>query len=268
MITQAEAFHASDHETWLSYWSRCRINTIVYKFPDYSAEDNPVLIRYREIRDDENVEEPHPDVEVKQVETPLDTNCFRGLIEALPDDHRNKTMEGIQKQSADYHTGMSQREKDFEEFLEYRANGNLKVETIDDTRPISWESIRSASTEELFQTKLEIFESPPVQESDKKEYRSNIRKASSIIEAMHWYYLIVNDDAETSASEEKVPENIDMLLDDLPSEAIFKWKLQLFEKEDVQNSKNKKARSKIRKATNLVELFAAYAELGEEDKKE
>ena len=177
-------------------------------------------------------------------------------------------MEGIQKQSADYHTGMSQREKDFEEFLEYRANGNLKVETIDDTRPISWESIRSASTEELFQTKLEIFESPPVQESDKKEYRSNIRKASSIIEAMHWYYLIVNDDAETSASEEKVPENIDMLLDDLPSEAIFKWKLQLFEKEDVQNSKNKKARSKIRKATNLVELFAAYAELGEEDKKE
>ena len=83
--------------------------------------------------------------------------------------------------------------------------------------------LQSFSTEELFQTKLEIFESPPVQESDKKEYRSNIRKASSIIEAMHWYYLIVNDDDETSASEEKVPENIDMLLDDLPSESIFKW---------------------------------------------
>ena len=54
---------------------------------------------------------------------------------------------------------------------------------------------------------------------------------------------------------------------DLKDEAD-KWKLQLFEKEDVQNSKNKKARSQIRKATNLVELFAAYAELGEEDKKE
>ena len=76
MITLAEAFHASDLETWTTYWSRCRINTIVYKFPDYSAEDNPVLIRYREIPDDENVEEPHPDVEVKQVETP--TTEFRG----------------------------------------------------------------------------------------------------------------------------------------------------------------------------------------------
>ena len=267
MITLAEAFHASDLETWTTYWSRCRINTIYFKFPDYTDDRNPVLVRFREIPDDEDVTEPHPDVEVKQVETPLDTYCFKGLIEALPEDHRNKTMEGIQKQTADFHDGMLQREKDFEEFLEYRQAGNIKIETIDDTRPISWESIRSASTEELFQTKLEIFESPPVQESDKKEYRSNIRKASSIIEAMYWYYLIVND-VEATASEEKVPENIDSLLDDLPSEAIFKWKLQLFEKEDVQNSKNKKARSKIRKATNLVELFSAYAELQEADKKE
>ena len=268
MITQAEAFHASDEDTWLEYWSRCRVNTIVHKFPDYTAEDNPVLVRYREIPDGENVEEPHPDIAVKQIETPLDTYCFISLLKALPDDHRNKTMEGIHKQTADFHEAMGLKEREFEEFLQYKKDGNLKVETIDDTQPISWESIRNASTEELFQTKLEIFESPPVQESDKKEFRSNIRKASSIIEAMYWYYLIVNDIDGSDGSEEKVPENIDALLDDLPSEAIFKWKLQLFEKEDVQNSKNKKARSKIRKATNLVELFAAYAELSEEDKKE
>lgn len=126
------------------------------------------------------------------------------------------------------------------------------------------------STEELFQTKLEIFETQPVQESDKKEYRSNIRKASSIIEAMHWYYLIVNDiEMSTSEkSEEKIPENIDILLADISSETLFKYKLQLFEKEEIQNSENKKARSKLRKATNLIELFSAYNEVILLDKKE
>ncbi len=84
---------------------------------------------------------------------------------------------------------MIKQEKDFEEYLEYKKQGDLRIETIDDTKPISWESIMNASTEELFQTKLQIFESPPVQECENKEYRSNIRKATSIIEAMYWYFF-------------------------------------------------------------------------------
>ena len=125
----------------------------------------------------------------------------------------------------------------------------------------------------MFQTKLEIFESSPVQESNNKEWRQNIRKADSIIEAMYWYYLIVNgssdsDEAEKKA-EEKFPEFIDKVIDEeFPSEIIFKYKLQIFEKEHVQNSKNKKARSKIRKSTNLVELLAAYSEILNDSKKE
>jgi hypothetical protein len=270
MITLNEAFHASDYETWLTYWSRCKVNTIFHKYPDYTAEDNPVLVRFREIPDGEDVEIPHPDIEVKQIETHLDTYCFKTLLKALPENHRNKTLEGIQLQSANFHDAMAKREKDFDEFLEYKLAGNLNIETIDNTKPISWESIRTASTEELFQTKLEIFETQPVQESDKKEYRSNIRKASSIIEAMHWYYLIVNDiEMSTSEkSEEKIPENIDILLADISSETLFKYKLQLFEKEEIQNSENKKARSKLRKATNLIELFSAYNEVILLDKKE
>ena len=120
----------------------------------------------------------------------------------------------------------------------------------------------------MFQTKLEIFESPPVQDSENKEYRANIRKSSSIIEAMYWYYLIVNNVESSAVPVEKIPEDINALLDDTTSESIFKWKLQIFEREEVQNSENKKARSKIRKANNLVEILAAYAELGVEDKKE
>ena len=267
MIDYKTACSVSNYETWLNYWKQCRVSSIWHKLPDYTAEDNPVIIRWREIPEDGDVTKPHPDIEVQQMTTPMETFCFKAVRESLPDEHLCKTIEGIQKSTANYHDSMMQREKDFDEFLEYKRNGNLKVETIDDTKPISWESIRNASTEELFQTKLEIFESPPVQETEQKEYRSAIRKASSIIEAMYYYYLIVNDIESIAVSgspAEKlmlVPDDINSLLEDIPAESIFKWKLQIFEREEVQNSENKYARSKIRKANNLVELFAAYAEL-------
>jgi hypothetical protein len=268
MVTIKEAHIASTHEIWAEYWKQCRVNVVYHKFPDYSDENNPLVIRFREIPEDEDVNVPHPDVEIQVIEAPKDTNCFRALKEVVP----SLTQQQIEKNTVDYHDADAKNHAEFLEFLEYKAQGNLKIETVDDTKPISWESIRNASTEELFQTKLEIFESPPVQESENKEYRANIRKSASIIEAMYWYYLIVNnvvDNAENANVAGSVPEDINMLLEDVPSELIFKWKLQIFEKENVQNSENKTARSKIRKSTNLVELLMAYDEIAkEEDKKE
>ena len=52
------------------------------------------------------------------------------------------------------------------------------------------------------------------------------------------------------------------------SDSILKYKLQIFERDEVENSENKKAISEIRKATTLVELFAAYAELIASEEKE
>jgi hypothetical protein len=261
-------YFASDYETWMSYWKQARVSSVYYKTPNFEDPDNPLQIRFREIPDGEDVDKPHPTIEVQIIETQKETFCVRALLDALPDDSVYKTLSLIEKHSSDYHATIVKREKDFEEWLEYKRNGNLKIETIDDTKPITWESIRNASTEELFQTKLEIFESPPVQDSENKEYRANIRKSSSIIEAMYWYYLIVNDIEPSESTVEKIPEDINPLLDDVPVESIFKWKLQIFEREEVQNSENKKARSKIRRASNLGELFSAYAELAIEDKKE
>jgi len=271
MIDFKTASSVANYETWLNYWKQCRVCSMWHKRPDYTGEDNPVVIRWREIPEDEDISIPHPDIAVQQMATPLETFCFKAARESLPDEHICKTIEGLQKNTADYHDSMMLREKDFDEYLEYKRNGDLKVETIDETKPITWESIRTATTEELFQTKLEIFESPPVQESENKEYRSAIRKATSIIEAMYWYYLIVNADKpsmfSTTVREPPPPgtlsavPNMNLLLGDIPSELLFKWKLQIFEREEVQNSENKKARSRLRKATGLVELFAAYSEL-------
>ena len=85
---------------------------------------------------------------------------------------------------------------------------------------------------------------------------------------MYWYYKIVNNEVdESEEGEEKIPENIDIILDEVPSEIIFKHKLQIFEKEEVQNSENKKARAKIRKSTNLIDMLSAYSEIVNEGSK-
>ena len=47
--------------------------------------------------------------------------------------------------------------------------------------------------EDLFKIKLEIFEEDVVQNSDNVELRSKLRKANNIIELLHYYHLILND---------------------------------------------------------------------------
>ena len=268
-VTLSDAEFADSYETWTTYWNQCRITEIHHKYSDCSDEMNPYQVRWREIPEDEDISIPHPEISIQMMTAAVSTNRMNALIDRLDDNSLWKTKEGIEKSTAIYHGRILAKEKDFEDYLEYKLNGDLKVEIINETKPITWDSIINASTEELFQTKLEIFESSPVQETDKKEYRGNIRKATSIIEAMFWYYLIVNDSVDASDFiGGELPENIDMLLEDIPSDAILKYKLQIFERENVQNSKNKKARAEIRKSTNLVELFSSYAKLVASEEKE
>jgi hypothetical protein len=264
-VTLSDAEFADSYETWTTYWNQCRITEIHHKYSDFSDEMNPYQVRWREIPEDEDISIPHPEISVQMMTAAVSTNRMNALIDRLDDDSQWKTKEGIEKSTARYHDGLMQIEKDFEDYLEYKKNNDLETETIDETKPITWESIKNASTEELFQTKLEIFESPSVQETENQKYRGNIRKASSIVEAMYWYHLIVNDWESIGTD---IPENINMLIEDIHSDAILKYKLQIFEREEVKYSKNKKARAEIRKSTNLVELFSSYAKLIASEEKE
>ena len=264
-ITLSDAEFADSYETWTTYWNQCRITEIHHKYSDCSDEMNPYQVHWREIPEDEDISIPHPEISVQMMTAAVSTNRMNALIDRLDDDSQWKTKEGIEKSTARYHDGLMQIEKDFEDYLEYKKNNDLETETIDETKPITWESIKNASTEELFQTKLEIFESPAVQETENQKYRGNIRKASSIVEAMYWYHLIVNDWESIGTD---IPENINMLIEDIHSDAILKYKLQIFEREEVKYSKNKKARAEIRKSTNLVELFSSYAKLIASEEKE
>ena len=264
-VTLSDAEFADSYETWTTYWNQCRITEIHHKYSDFSDEMNPYQVRWREIPEDEDISIPHPEISVQMMTAAVSTNRMNALIDRLDDDSPWKTKAKIAKETGIYHNNMMRREKDFEDYLEEKKNNDLETETIDETKPITWESIKNASTEELFQTKLEIFESPSVQETENQKYRGNIRKASSIVEAMYWYHLIVNDWESIGTD---IPENINMLIEDIHSDAILKYKLQIFEREEVKYSKNKKARAEIRKSTNLVELFSSYAKLVASDEKE
>jgi len=264
-VTLSDAEFADSYETWTTYWNQCRITEMHHKYSDFSDEMNPYQVRWREIPEDEDINIPHPEISVQMMTAPVSTNRMNALIDRLDDDSPWKTKAKIAKETRIYHNNMMQLEKDFEDYLKYKKTDDFETKTIDETKPITWDSIINASTEELFQTKLEIFESPQVQESENKEYRSNIRKASSIVEAMYWYHLIVNNWESIGTD---IPENIDMLIEDIHSDAILKYKLQIFERENVKYSENKNARSKIRKAKNLVELFSSYAKLIASEEKE
>ena len=49
------------------------------------------------------------------------------------------------------------------------------------------------------------------------------------------------------------------------TEDLFKFKLDIFEQEVVQNSENRELRSKIRKAKSICEVCAAYQTLLDEE---
>jgi len=247
-----QALQTNTLKDWTAYWKRCRLLVLRYDRDSIDDPDNLVVIRYKDTK------KRGKEIPGKTFKCRKQSICLQGLREVYP----NQTDALIEQATVDFFTAQAKMQADFEDYQKYKENGNIEVQIIDKSTPMTFEGIRNASVEELFQTKLEIFESPPVQETDKKEYRANIRKSQSIIEAIYWYYLISDDGQLTDDS---TNETIDDLLSK-NSEKLFKYKLQLFEREDVQNSENKEARSKIRKATTLIDMLVAYNEILNETK--
>lgn len=238
-----QATNTNTLKDWALYWKRCRLIVIRYDKDMLDDPDNMLIIRYKDSK------KRGKEIPAKQYMCRKESICFQALRKVFP----NQTDALIEQATVDYYTGFNRLQENFNSYMKYKENGDLEIQVVDQSTPMSFEGIRNASVEELFQTKLEIFESPPVQETDKKEYRANIRKSQSIIEAIYWYYLIANDTDHSHAE----TVNIDTLIN-TSSEDLFKYKLQIFEKEEVQNSENKEARSDLRKANNMIELMVAY----------
>ncbi len=64
-----------------------------------------------------------------------------------------------------------------------------------------------------------------------------------------------------TVTEEQVSKTVWQILSEATTEDLFKFKLDIFEQEIVQNSENRDLRSKIRKAKSICEVCGAYQEL-------
>ena len=81
------------------------------------------------------------------------TICFQGLRQVYP----NQTDALIEQATQSFYEALVKEQQDLEDYLKYKENGNIEVQIIDKSTPMTFEGIRNASVEELFQTKLEIF---------------------------------------------------------------------------------------------------------------
>ena len=138
---------------------------------------------------------------------------------------------------------------------EGKENTNFYANTDGTPRSV-WQLLSEATTEDLFKFKLDIFEQEVVQNSENKDLRSKIRKAKSISEVCMYFQMLLNDDG----TEQTTPSLLEIIQSSTP-EDLFKLKLEIFETEAVQNSENRKLRSKIRKAESVSAVFAAYDEI-------
>lgn len=158
-----------------------------------------------------------------------------------------------------------QIETDFRQFIQYKKEGKIVIEKNDKSdSELSIKKLNEITTENLFKIKLEIFEKDEIQNLENKNLRSLLRKSKNIYELLFYYYLTENSELYDKINDvnedakEIDPNNILNSIENLNAENLFKLKLQLFEKEIIQNTDDRVARSNLRKSATGLELLSNY----------
>ena len=73
-----------------------------------------------------------------------------------------------------------------EEYVEFKKSGGVYATSL--------AKLKSLTLEDLFKLKLEIFEEEIVQNSENIELRSLMRKSNDIIELLHHYYVLLEEE--------------------------------------------------------------------------
>ena len=76
-----------------------------------------------------------------------------------------------------------------------------------------------------------------------------------------WKQGRFDEEGENTNFDQVNPKSVWELLSEATTEDLFKFKLDIFEQEVVQNSEDRELRSKIRKAKSICEVCAAYQTL-------
>ena len=133
-------------------------------------------------------------------------------------------------------------------YVEYYIEGDseLKIELV-----------RTSSENDLLNRVLEAFTYDDILERTVERENAFVQMNQDFDQFVQW-----KNEGKISIDNQNSDETVSKLnleeLENVNTEELFKLKLEIFEKEEVQNSENRELRSAIRKSKDSIELFHYY----------
>ena len=120
----------------------------------------------------------------------------------------------------------------------------------EENRTLNREIVRSDVPSDLYNKAIEIYTLEGIMRNTYERFEATVKFARNVEEYIESKY---NEDKMI------IEKSFNLnTLEELSTEDLFKLKLEIFEKEEVQNSENRELRSAIRKSKNAIELIYNY----------
>ena len=120
----------------------------------------------------------------------------------------------------------------------------------EENRTLNREIVRSDVPSDLYNKAIEIYTLEGIMRNTHERFEAATKFARDVEE-------FIENKNSTDSEISKKTFNLNTL-EELTTEELFKMKLEIFEKEKVQNSENRELRSAIRKSKNAIELIYNY----------
>ena len=144
--------------------------------------------------------------------------------------------------------------------VDNRATFYVEFSTKDELRPyntntLKQEMVRTAVESPMLNRVLEVFTYDDILEQTIERQENLVKLNEEFNQFVEWK----NEGKILQNENEEIKSKLTLEdLESLVAEDLFKLKLEIFEKEEVQNSDNRELRSSIRKSKDAIELLHYY----------
>jgi len=142
--------------------------------------------------------------------------------------------------------------------VDNRATFYVEFSTKDDTqgtKTLKQEMVRTAVESPMLNRILEVFTYDDILEQTIERQENLVKINEEFNQFVEWK----NEGKISQNENEEIKSKLTLEdLESLVAEDLFKLKLEIFEKEEVQNSDNRELRSSIRKSKDAIELLHYY----------
>tara|TARA_B100002019_G_scaffold291749_1_gene312819 strand:- start:1027 stop:1593 length:567 start_codon:yes stop_codon:yes gene_type:complete len=130
---------------------------------------------------------------------------------------------------------------------------------VGDSEEVKTEIVRTAVENDMLNRVLEVFTYDEILAQTQERQDALVRVNQDFQQFVEWKK---EGKISTDFVEKEPDTGIDLeTIETMSTEDLFKLKLAIFEKEEVQNSENRELRSSIRKSKDAIELLHHYFEI-------